>query len=412
MGGRVRAAIALAAAATAGILAPQAHGASLGWVPTLPVAQQSWQQLSAFPDGTAFALDRSGNTGVTLWHSGDYGMTWDHNTALPPTHAPGMSVRFTSPTVGYAVDSDSLVRTTDGASTAAGWRPLPTPSLPGKDWMQGNVLGVAAHTISVGGERMHPMHSGCNPPVSENIWTSHDEGRHWVTARLPGNTSVSQIDYLDRRLGVAVVYDLHGDGGGCAGQTGDATSLFITRDGGRHFNRALRCGDADHGLCWTAKFLTASTLIAGRNNGGTIVSRDGGRTFAEGPALQFTADANTSLDSAFWVQSIDFTNQVGYATTKFAGTFRTTDLGRTWTQEHSCDSVYSLGIGEVAAFDGQRAIAGGPTCIAARVPAPGGAATAPVQPLPSAAGSGVDFVQRSAGRTLSVDDGVLRISWR
>src|SRR5215212_7440810 len=119
---------------------------------------------------------------------------------------------------------------------------------------------------------------------------------------------------------------------------GDRTSLFVTRDGGRTFHRAIRCGTVDTGLCWSAKFLTASNVIAGRNDGRTLVSRDGGRTFRPGQPLQTAiGTTHTENDEAFWVQGFDLSGQVAYATTKFGGAFRTTDLGRTWTREPSCD---------------------------------------------------------------------------
>ena len=409
MGGRLRGIAAVAALATAGVLAPAAHGATVGWMPTLPVSQQSWQMLSAFPDGTAFAFDR-GSSAMTLWHSANYGVAWDALTYLPAGSDTYLSVRFGSPEVGYAVDGMSLLRTTDGATTATSWKPLTKPSLPAHDWFFGHSLGVTGRTVAVGGERMHPLHRGCNPPGGEDIWTSHDSGRHWLTAELPRNTYVGSIDYLDARLGVAVAYDMHDDPADTLGdctQEGDRTSLWVTHDGGRHFARAYRCGTAAEGNCWSAKFLTASTLIAGRNNGTTVISRDGGRTFKEGPELGPSfGSTGTYQDADFWVQGFDLANQVVYATTKAGGAFRSTDFGRSWTREPSCDSAYSLGVGEVAAFDADRAIAGGPSCVATRIAPP----TAPVATDAPAPTSRVDIVQRAPGQMRTIDDGRLRIS--
>lgn len=58
-----------------------ARGAA-AWAPVLPVQQQALQYLSAFPDGTGYVLDRGGFN--TLWRTGDYGLTWNPLTQLPP----------------------------------------------------------------------------------------------------------------------------------------------------------------------------------------------------------------------------------------------------------------------------------------------------------------------------------------
>jgi hypothetical protein len=410
---RVMAAALLVGGCAAAALAPPAPAApaaapAAGWVPTLPVTQQSWQMLSAFPDGTAYAFDR-GSDAMTLWHSADYGLAWDPLTYLPAGADTFLSVRFADPTTGYAVDGPTLLRTTDGATTAASWRPMARPALPGRDSLFADALGVAGHTVAFGGEVTRPLHTGCNYAAFEAIWTSHDGGRHWLTARLPASTEVSQISYLDDRLGVAVAYDMKDDPADSLGPCtllGDRTSLWVTRDGGRHFTRAYRCGTVDVGSCWTARFLTATTLLAGRNNGTTVVSRDGGRSFHEGAVLGAEIGrTGTGQDSDFWVQGFDFVNQVVYATTKLAGAFRSTDLGRTWTREPSCDSAYSLGIGEVAAFDAQRAIAGGPTCVATRVSAP----TGPVAAVGhrTTASAWADVVQRAGRRQGVLHGGAL-----
>jgi photosystem II stability/assembly factor-like uncharacterized protein len=403
------AAIAAAVLAAATAFAPGGSAAGAGWLPTLPVTQQSWQMLSAFPDGTAYVFDR-GNA-LTLWHSGNDGLSWDALTYIPAGSDTILSIRFGSPKVGYAVDGETLLRTTDGATTARSWQRMSRPRLPQHDSMFGHALGVTRQTIAVGGELMAPLHNGCNEPVSENIWTSHDGGRRWVSAQLPRNTDVLSIDYLSAHIGVAVAYDLHTDPAQSLGpctMIGDRTSLYVTRDGGKHFTRALRCVPVSGEICWSAKFFTASTLLAGRNDGTTVISRDGGRSFHAGPALQASiGTTNTHQDDDFWVQGFDFSNQVGYATTKLGGAFVTTDFGRSWTREASCDSAFSLGIGEVAAFDAGRAIAGGPTCVAARVTAPAGAQK-PWR-APNVGGSpvgGFDAVQHVSGLARAFRAGV------
>jgi hypothetical protein len=379
------------------------------WVPTLPTTQQSRQFLTALPDGTAYVFDVG--SAITLWHSSQFGVAWDALTYLPGGISTFAQARFATDKVGYLVDFDKLYKTANGATTAAGWKPLAGPRLP-KGWSRiATAIGVTDSTVALGGELEPPLHVGCNPPAGEAIWTSHDGGSSWLTAALPRSTDVGQVRYLNSRDGVALAWEMKPDGNPCE-YVGNTNSVYVTHDGGRHFAKATACAAQPGELCTAAHFLDPRHLLVGRNNGTMAVSSDGGRTFREGPGLptvlgpQPTKSAN---DESFWVQGFARAGQTVFATTKLAGAYVSTDDGATWTREASCDSAYSLGIGEVAAFDAQRAIAGGPTCVATRTGI-GAAADSPASAEAFASvpnGAGVDFRATARGRTFSMTAGRL-----
>ncbi|HVE73880.1 MAG TPA: sialidase family protein [Mycobacteriales bacterium] len=358
----------LATAGVAGLcLAPSASAAPAAWVPTLPVQQQARQQLSAMPDGTSYVLDVGSL--ISLYRGSQHGMVWDPVTYLPPSPTGFLEIRFGTASLGYAADLERLHRTTDGART---WSKLAGPPLPRGHQLYATEVGtaVAGRVLALGGEVYGPPTEGCNEPISQSLFTSPDAGRTWRRANLPRDTGISSITYLDDRTAVILAYTYRPDPGQTFGpctRLGDRNAVYVTHDGGRTLRLAASCGGRVQ-LCTSAAFADRQNLIVGRNNGTTFASRDGGRTFAPGPTLTNPAGARgLEQDSWFWVGGLDFIGATGYATTKLGGTFRTDDMGRTWTREASCDSGFSLGIGEVQMFDRNRAIAGGPSCVATRV---------------------------------------------
>lgn len=71
----------------------------------------------------------------------------------------------------------------------------------------------------------------------------------------------------------------------------------------------------------------------------------------------------------FWVSGIEFaTAKIGYAIGKGGGAWRTEDGGQTWTSEPSSQSVWGVGVGDIAVGDTEHAIGGGPNSIIARLP--------------------------------------------
>lgn len=381
-------------------------------MPVLPVQQQSFQYISAFADGTGYVLDRGSNW--TLWRTRDYGLTWDPQTSHPESSG-FVQVRFATPKVGYALDDLGVWRNTEGAQPNSVWRRLRGPALPKGRRLETDSFSrgfaVTGKTIAFAGTAFGPVTAGCQRRLSRRVWTSHDGGRSWIAARLPIETSVQGIQYLNDRIGVVVAFKLepYPEWGECA-RIGRTTDLYVTRDGGRHFTRAFSCASTPGQLCTTARFVNSKVLIGGRNDGTTVISTDSGRRFRSGqPLVSLAGATNTDQDNTFWVQGFSFAGRVGYATSKVGGAWRTVDGGRTWTREPSCDSKPGLGWGEVAAFDGNRAIAGGPTCISARVTAPGAAAAA--TPAASPLRRTSSWVGRSACRAVEFRaNGVLVIA--
>lgn len=409
----VRRVLAVAVLATSLTAVPS--GATTGpvsaWIPTLPLTQSSRQELSAFRDGTAYVFDEG--SAITLWHSADHGLAWDALTYLPANLDGFARARFATPKVGYLSDFDRLYMTTDGASTSAGWRRLHGPTVRNGDSYEVHELGVNGSTVALGGVTEGPPQVGCNPPKRADIWTSHDSGRTWIDAPLPANVEIGSVRYVSVRDGVAWAWDTHPDGNPCE-YLGDKASVWVTHDGGRHFTRVLRCANKTGEICTAAVFLDPRHLLVGRNNGTMTASSDGGRTFHEQPGLPTILGpqpTKTEQDEDFWIQGFAFADQVLFATTKFAGAYLSGDGGKTWLRENSCDTPLGLGIGDIAAFDGVRAIAGGPNCIATRT-------DGTVQAAPTAAPRaatrlrvGPDVVATASGVRQTVANGVLTVSW-
>ena len=386
-----------------------AQPATPGWVPTLPTSQQSRQYLSAFADGTAYTFDVGGSA-ITLWHSGDYGLAWDALTYLPAGISTFAEARFATDKIGYLIDFDRLFRTADGA-TAPDWTQLPGPAVVKGHSYNAYALGVTGTTVSIGGADYGPLHVGCNTPTSVDVWSSHDAGRSWVTAKLPRDAYISQVRYVDARDGVALAYETKPDGNPCE-YIGETNSVYVTHDGGRHFTNVLHCAAQPQEICTAAAFFNPRELFIGRTDGTMAISRDGGRSFHPGPDLPTLfgpQPTHSHNDDGFWIQGFASAGQMLYATTKLAGAYLSNDDGRTWTRENSCDSAFSLGIGEVAAFDYQRAIAGGPTCVATRtaanLPADSSPVVLPQEPATTA--PGVDWTGAAGGTTVSISSGRL-----
>jgi hypothetical protein len=410
--------IAAAAVFAAGLVGTAGHAAApvSAGVPTLPVAQGSRQEISALPDGTAYVLDAGSS--ITLWHSANHGLSWDPLTYLPAGVSSFAQARFATPKAGYLIDLYRIFATNDGAATAGGWRQLAGPKLAKGDSYDAFTLGVTGSTVAIGGDTSGPVHLGCNPPKHADIWTSHDNGRTWIDAKLPADADVGSVRYVSARDGVAWAWDIHPDGKPCE-YLGDKASVWVTHDGGRHFTRALRCAAQPGEICTAAQFLDPRHLLVGRNNGTMTESSDGGRTFHEQaglPTVLGPQPTKSENDEDFWIQGFAFADQTLFATTKFAGAYVSGNGGKSWIRENSCDTPYGLGIGDVAAFDSERAIAGGPNCVATRTNGSPGAAAGsgrPERAAPASAGRvrGSDFAAAAGGVRRTISAGRLVVSW-
>jgi hypothetical protein len=222
------------------------------------------------------------------------------------------------------------------------------------------------------------------------------------------------VRYLNARDGVALAWEMHlVSGGSQCSYAGDHNSVYVTHDGGRHFTLAAHCAHRPDELCTSALFLDPRHLLVGRNDGSLTTSADGGRTFREQaglPTVLGPQPTSSSTDEWFWIQGFALSGQRVFATTKLAGAYLSDDAGRTWVREPSCDTGYTLGIGEVAAFDRERAIAGGPSCIATRTDGSATTGTA-VWPTPPRVPSGdVDVTSSAAGVRAAVSGGRLLVT--
>jgi hypothetical protein len=404
-------AAAMLAAGLVGTAGQATTGPVSAWIPTLMVGQGSRQQLSAFSDGTAYVFDLSST--ITLWHSANYGLSWDPLTYLPANISSFAQARFATPKVGYLIDFDRIFATGDGAKTANSWRKLAGPKVAKGDWVRADTLGVNGTTVAVGGGIQPALHVGCNPPRTSDIFTSHDSGKTWVDARLPGYVEVGSVRYVSARDGVAWAWEMKPDGNPCE-YAGNTNSVYVTHDAGKHFTRVLRCAGSPGELCTAAVFMDPHHLLVGRNNGTMTASSDGGRTFHEQPGLPTVLGPQPTKsedDEAFWIQGFAIADQTLFATTKFAGAYISGNGGKSWIRENSCDTPYGLGIGDVAAFDGTRAIAGGPNCIATRTDGASSPATNVLSQLSHQGIAGPDFAATANGVRRTISGGRLVVSW-
>lgn len=337
------------------LVAPPAHGAEL-WAPTLPMAPLTQQHLDLFADGTAYAYSAQDNI---VYASTDFGRTW-----VPRTTAPGLyaSVAFGRPELGYAATfGGDLLVTTDGART---WTRKPGAADGGRGATY-NALDVAARgrVVVVGGTP-----HGCPLPRDGAVafWYSADYGRTWRERRLPFFGTVRNIDMLDARTGVAIVYDrynLERDGDDCQYES-ESNTVWLTRDGFKTMRRIFDCSGDE--TCSAATMASPSRILVGTNNADLYLSRDGGRRFAR--IGRFSEPWGATGEQYYWIGALAFaTPRVGYMSTKGGGTWRTTDGGHTWTQEVSSEVVWGLGLGDLAVADAEHAIAGGPNFVITRV---------------------------------------------
>lgn len=389
------------------------------WAPTLQ-ATQGFDHLSAVGGGVYFAqyLD-------SYAKSTDSGATWLVQPRPPGQYYGSPGIRFATKDVGYSISGgpgiESIVtgdlefqeevrrcggimplqRTADGGKT---WRAVcvPRSTLTSDPYFGPGTapIGLAngGRTVMLSGSeqpRDHTKWPGCGKD-RDVIYTSHDSGVRWTRAVLPRGWYGGYRQYLlDKSTIVRLTYGRwEGAGDGACGSS--TTGAFLSRDGGKSFKLIRTCGGPK--LCTSVAMPTRDRIILGRNDGSTVVSWDGGRSWRPGQRLfdarwQPVVDSGQLPAEAFWVQAMSFVDgKHGYASTRGSGTWRTADGGLSWTQERSHECAWYLhGIGEIAAGAPDSAVTGGPHFISARTPVDGtpeGCAGPPPQ-VPRVAGSDV-----------------------
>ncbi|MDQ1711474.1 MAG: hypothetical protein QOE45_924 [Frankiaceae bacterium] len=460
---RLRPLIAAAALVGAGLLpgmpVATSTAAEGAWVPTLP-ATSGFDNLSAFPDGTAYATvgivtsDMSsalvpgapvkGPDSIGYFKSTDFGRTWQ---PMPPPGLQGrggtsnLYVRFSTPKIGYATYNgatdipigvrgsagrayclrfSSTFRTVDGG---AHWTPICEPHI-----ADGRAVFNAASPLAVtrdgrtvllaGAEPTGPrlyIADECHPPISV-VNFSTNGGESWTRGRLPSTYGSGwNIKAYDTRTAVLLAYhwEYENPDDPCGAAWGGSNAVFLTTDGGKTYRNVYQCKAQP--ICTTVAFVTAKRIIVGKTDGSTAVTNDGGRTWNDGPQLsdpvneaKYAADPDTRW--IHWAQGFGFSDALhGYASTRGAGTWRTADGGRTWTQELSHECVfYPWGVGENASGTPDRSITGGPGTFSARQPS--AAVTPRCHPDPGnvATFSPEDIAVETGGLALHLDGTITR----
>jgi photosystem II stability/assembly factor-like uncharacterized protein len=328
-------------------LYPAAAAAQV-WRPAGPPAPGSTTMTSAFPDGSAFFAPANGD----ILRTRDGGATWQPIESAPPG---GYAVwmQMATPSAGWAVRNGVLSRTTDGGAT---WSEVDYPYQGGNGGTATGVgTGADGKTVTLHADGS-PTVQGCplEDGVSE-LLTSHDGGATWRAFALPHDGSGWFVEWApDGRRAVASVTGTRftREPGECAVAEAAnlGSDLWVTDDGGATWRRTLHSD-----LAWiNAAWLPGGRLVAAMMSGEVHLSDDAGRTWRQ------TTDLMVDPGLSFSVSDLAATPAGAvYATVNGGGIMRSEDAV-TWTKETSVFDVPSLsGFDSVAAFDEDRAVAGG-----------------------------------------------------
>lgn len=333
------------------------------WLPTYPIEPQTYEYLDLFGNGIGYATVVYTSNWKML-RTEDFGTTWSETATPLPVGGP---VAFATPEVGYLADDlgDTLYVTRDAAQS---WSPLRVHA--GRQLDAVDAAGL--ETVVTGTKTRTADYDDCRVPEEKTIlaW-SNDGGRSWRENVLSFYGAVSSIDVLDSRTGVAIVHDkwTADRADGCMFRS-LTNAVYVTRNGGASWRRVMRCREGV--FCTAATMADRRTILVGTNEGALHRSVDGGKTFDE--TARFFNEAYRPLEDqqAFWVAGIGFgTREIGYASTKGGGTYRTIDGGETWAMEASTELVWGVAAGDLAVAGPDRAVAGGPNFLITRLPEDG-----------------------------------------
>lgn len=364
------------AAALVALMPAVAQAGPAVWVDALPAPDQAISYMSAFPSGDAFVYFH--NRPGQIQHSQDFGMTWTP-LAGPPNGA--TAFEMSSPEVGYSANWSELLRTDDGSRT---WRELPSPKMPGPyfengllSWKKGwdlNVRSIAVTAdndrFSLGAEMEHVTQRGDSSGANcyhgrswAAILVAKDGGRSgdYRIHRFGFSGFVQRHGWLNKDIGWALVRPWTEDSGCGKSATGDSY-VYLTRDGGHTYKKVYECP------CVSVAMATPQRIVVGRSDGWLYLSKNGGHGFEP---QRYIGNPGGEGIHFWWVNGIAFANRnTGYAVAQGGGIFRTDDGGETWDLEPSSQSIGGFAFGDLAVFDKEHAIAGGPNSIIARQPLP------------------------------------------
>lgn len=374
-----------------GLLAALAVGCIA--LPPAGAGQPAWVQTQAVQPGTMTIVDgsRTGDalaaSAGTVFHSTDFGVTWQ--PLSPLTRPPGSGdnaqvyVADASANLWYAGTNTNVSASTNRGLT---WRTAPEPSFPrpaGAAPMESidALAALKGSTIALAGwNNWYELNSCAYTSPRTPITTTRDGGRTWSTAYLPVRSGmVLSGRWLDpAHAAVSVVeFDwkpFKGSSGCGANGTGDAISVWITSDGGRHWHRALRVAAGWASAAWADPH-TVVAVVESDATARVYRSRNAGKSFDQNPQVLYSNPAGIG-----GFPSLDFaTKDRAWVGAVVGGMFRTDNAGVAWTHELSPADGAFYGVSDFTAMNADRAVMGGPTALITRI------GTAPVGAAPVAA---------------------------
>lgn len=374
----------LAALAVGCIALPPAGAGQPTWVQTQAVEPGTMTIVDGSPSGDALAA-----TAGTIYHSTDFGVTWQ--PLSPLTRPPGsgassqVEVADASANLWYAATGTGLSASTNSGLT---WRTAPAPNFPRPAGAApldsvNTLAALKGSTIALAGWNVgYELHSCAYTSPITPITTTRDGGRTWSNAYLPVRSGmVLSGRWLDpAHAAVSVVefaWKPFKDSSGCGvNGSSDAVSVWITSDGGRHWRRALRIAAGWASAAWA----DPHTVVAVAESDGVARvyrSRNAGKAFDQDPKVLYSNPAGIG-----GFPSLDFTAKGrGWVGAVVAGMFRTDDAGAAWTHELSPADGAFYGVSDFTAMNADHAVMGGPSALITRIgPAPVGAAPVPAAP--------------------------------
>lgn len=332
--------------------------------------------LSAFEDGSAFALvdgvqvqpGEDGATGVGVIRSRDGGLTWDAPLTQPAFSGGRPLLAMGDGRNGFFASDHLLSRTQDGAST---WQQLSVPPAVPRGFEYANALGTAAGgAAAVVAKDGFELIDGCPYQLRRTpMQFTSDRGARWALRPLPLTSYPRSVELASATRAVVTTYPYEyeepvRDDDGCSvgGELLTQVRHIITDDAGRHWRTVDDCR-----VPCVAGWADPSTLVVVRRDGQVLVAGPGAT-----PLRPIGRLPGVSADNEQYVHAIDFLNRrIGYAAVYGAGTFRTADGGRTWILERREVEGENVGaFADVAAIDAVRAVAASTSGIHARIADP------------------------------------------
>lgn len=256
----------------------------------------TWQHVAGLSGGTVAALCEFGGslfaaTSAGVFRSLDRGVTW---CAPPPGHGVAFAEALAaSEDTVYVGTIDGLHRSRDGGRT---WQHVLSGS---------RVLSVATASVGL-------VLAGTE---DDGLLRSEDHGTTWSGA------NAGLLDLTISSIALAPNFEVDH-----TAFVGTPSGLYRTRNGGRAW-RAVDVGVDDVAIQCIACSPEDATVLAGTDEHGLFISRDGGGSFAAVAELRERA-----------VTAVAFNRGIAVAATD-AGLFTSNDDGTTWRASTGAENV-------------------------------------------------------------------------